>query len=162
MKKLLLFSAFVISGLSIITNTQCDITVSHTIEHDNQYTINLTDNDKMIGSISYEQMQPLHWKIKEIFVTADQRKIGLGTNLITQCMQHIALFGFEKIELDVMPIDPTGPTLEDLIAFYIKIFKKLAPAPFYSLHLVSDEECPWLATIKMIITKNSEVLEETL
>lgn len=162
MKKLVLFLALAISGLSITTSTQCDITASHTIEHDNQYTINLTDNDTIISSISYEQVHPLHWKIKEVFVTASQRKIGLGTHLITQCIQHIALFGFEKIELDVMPIDPKGPSLEELIAFYIKIFKKLAPAPFYSLHLVSDEECPWLATIKMVITKNSEALKEAL
>ena len=61
--------------------------------------------------------------------------------------------GCEKIELDVLPTDPRGPNIDELVAFYTKIFNKFTPAPMYRIITAHEEECPWFALVKMTITK---------
>lgn len=154
MKKLLLSIALAISGLSIFANAKADITISGPIEGNNQYKIALSSAGKIRGSIEYQRTAPGCWKIQELYIAKELRNQGLGTLLIVSCIQHMLSVGFEKVELDVMPIDTHGPTLDQLISFYTKVFNKICPPSLYTLHISHDEECPWLATVKMVITKN--------
>lgn len=163
MKKLfkLLLPIFLVIGSlasSGIMHANDDIAKAFRVEstqQGNQYEIALVCQDKVIGSITYHQPIPGCWKIKEVYVEKILRNHGLGTLLITQCINHISSVGFEKIELDVMPIDPIGPSLEKLIQFYTNLFNKLTPTPLYTLSTILDEECPWLAMVTMVITKNN-------
>lgn len=161
MKKLfvlVLSCLLTVGGLSTFLTAHADMTISQPIEQNNQYKIDLCCDGKIIGSIDYQLTAPGCWKIKEVFVAKEFRNHGLGSLLIAHCMQHILINRFEKIEFDVMPIDPQGPTLEELVQIYVKLFKKLSPSSLYTLNTIADEECPWLATVKMVITKNPIML----
>lgn len=129
-------------------------TISQPITQNTRFEINAYCQDKKTGYIQYEKTGNQSWKIHEVYTAAEYRNKGLGTMLISHCITHITQNGCEKLEFDVMPIDPNGPTVEQLVAFYTKIFQKFVAEPFYRLTAMPDEECPWLAFVKMSITKN--------
>jgi GNAT superfamily N-acetyltransferase len=115
-------------------------------------------NQKDVGYIFYRHLYDTTWEINDLHVDRDYRKKGIGTWLVYNCYQTIKEFqpDCSKIRVNLMPTDPYGPNLSELLTFFKRTLAKTNPLSIWRIKAYHEAKNIYLNTISIDICVWSE------